>query len=160
MPLAAGMMGKMKCRILYDQKIKSIDLIEYDSPSINSLKLMEWPGEERYDFKFADRDRINQLYAQRGDGDDVLFHHQGWILDTSYANVAFQRGGRWYTPSFPLLAGTTWKRLVVDGVIIPRPIPVNEISSFEKMRVFNAMNDWGEAIEIDIHSISRGDALL
>jgi 4-amino-4-deoxychorismate lyase len=107
-----------------------------------------------YRFKYADRSFIEELFNLRRESDDILMTRQGWITDTSMANIAFRGIQRWFTPSLPLLAGTTWKRLVYTGRLIPRPIHVRELPQFEYYRVFNAMNDFETAPEYSIENIS------
>ena len=109
--------------------------------------MIEAPIGFDYRYKYADRKVLEQLFAQRGDADDILITRNGWITDTSIANIAFRKGDRWYTPSFPLLAGTSWKRLVAADVLIPRPIHQKDIDRYDAFKVFNAMNDWEEASE-------------
>lgn len=107
------------------------------------------PAGYDYSYKYADRTVLENLFSQRRDADDILLTRDGWITDTSIANIAFRKGDRWYTPSIPLLAGTTWKRLVSGGVLIPRPIHQDDLLRYDAFRIFNAMNDWG----INEHSI-------
>lgn len=103
---------------------------------------MEAPKGYDYRYKLADRKVLEDLFEQRGDADDILITRDGWITDTSIANIAFRKNNRWYTPSFPLLAGTTWKRLVSTRQLIPRPIHQKDIRHFDAFKIFNAMNDW------------------
>ncbi|HJW30290.1 MAG TPA: aminotransferase class IV, partial [Saprospiraceae bacterium] len=102
---------------------------------------------------YADRKIIEDLFSKKGEADDILMTRSGWIMDTSIANIAFRKGERWYTPAQPLLAGTTWKRLISERLLIPRPIHQDEISSFEAFKIFNAMNGWGEVEEVTTKSI-------
>ncbi len=134
--------GVYRCRILYDLNALSVEFIPYVTRPIHSLQLMGCPEGFDYRYKYAGRKVLEKLFAQRGDADDILITRDGWITDTSIANIAFLKENRWYTPSIPLLAGTTWKRLVASSVIIPRPIHQKDLHLFESYRVFNAMNDW------------------
>jgi 4-amino-4-deoxychorismate lyase len=134
--------GVYRCRIVYDLNALSVEFFQYTSRSIESLKLVVAPPGYDYRYKYADRKVLEELYAQRGEADDILITREGWITDTSIANIAFRIAERWYAPSMPLLAGTTWKRLVSSGLLIPRPIHQTEIKLFEAFRIFNAMNDW------------------
>lgn len=142
--------GKIKCRILYDLHTLSVEFVSYQQHEIRRLKLVEIPEGFDYRYKYADRSHIDKWYAQRGRADDILMTRDGWVTDTSYANIAFRNGDKWYTPSLPLLAGTTWKRLICEGVLIPRPIHQTDLHRFEAFRIFNAMNDWGEREEESI----------
>lgn len=134
--------GKVKCTIEYGPDTVAVRSMYYEPRAIKSLKLIEIPQGFDYRFKYADRNMIDRLYTWRGEADDILMTRNGWITDTSYANIAFLKNNRWYTPAQPLLAGTTWKRLMREGVLIARPIHQSEISGFERFKIFNALNDW------------------
>lgn len=148
---AIPLVGICRCRIVYNINSISVEFFPYESRSIKSLRLIEAPSGYDYRYKYADRKVLDDLFAQRGDADDILITRDGWITDTSIANIAFRKGDRWYTPSIPLLAGTTWKRLVAAGVLIPRPIHQSDVGHFDAFKIFNAMNEWEEA-EINIDS--------
>ena len=132
--------GKIKCTIRYGSEAISLSWVLYASKPVTALKLIEIPKGYEYRFKYADRKVIEALFPQRGEADDILMTRGGWITDTSIANIAFRKTDRWYTPAQPLLAGTTWKRLITEGKLIPRPIHQSEFDSFDEFRVFNAMN--------------------
>ncbi len=134
--------GIYRCRVVYDIHSVSVQFFPYESRSINTLRLIEAPVGYDYRYKYADRKVLNELFSQRNDADDILITREGWITDTAIANIAFRKDDRWYTPSIPLLAGTTWKRLVAAGVLIVRPIHQDEISRFDAFKIFNAMNGW------------------
>lgn len=141
--------GLYRCRILYDINAIAIEFFPYTPRLIKTLRLIEAPAGYDYRYKYADRKILEELFSHRGDADDILITSDGWITDTSIANIAFRKGDRWYTPSIPLLAGTTWKRLVSNGILIPRPIHQDDLLRFDAFRIFNAMNDW----EINEHPI-------
>ena len=146
--------GIYRCRIVYDINSISVEFFPYESRPVKSLRLIEAPAGYDYRYKYADRKVLDDLFAQRGDADDILITRDGWITDTSIANIAFRKGDRWYTPSMPLLTGTTWKRLVAAGVLIPRPIHQRDIVRFDAFKIFNAMNDWEGTPEHSIpHSL-------
>jgi len=144
----------IRCRVLYDAHHFSIHYFPYTPRIIKTLKLVEAPRVFDYQYKYADRTVLEALYDQRGDADDILITRDGWITDTSIANIAFQKNGRWYTPSIPLLAGTTWKRLVSAGILITCPIHYAQLLRFETCNVFNAMNDWEECNVMHVQNIS------
>ncbi|MBP7239392.1 MAG: aminotransferase class IV [Saprospiraceae bacterium] len=134
--------GMYRCRIVFDINSISVEFFPYESRLVKSLCLIEAPASYDYSYKYADRKVLDDLFAQRGDADDILITRNGWITDTSIANIAFRKEDRWYTPSIPLLAGTTWKRLVASGVLIPRPIHQSDVHHYDAYKIFNAMNDW------------------
>jgi 4-amino-4-deoxychorismate lyase len=146
--------GKIKCSIQYFTEIIDANFSVYPFKSVLSLKRVEIPNGFEYRFKFVDRKIIEDLFSKKGNADDILMTRNGWITDTSIANIAFKKNDRWYTPSNPLLAGTTWKRLIAAGLLIPRPIHQSDIPYFDAFKVFNAMNDWEETEEMDCSGIS------
>ena len=146
---------EQRCRIVYDDATHEITVTPLQPRSIRSLRLIDLPTDYDYRYKYADRRILELAFSRRGDADDVLLLRDGWVTDTSVANVAFLSNGRWYTPAMPLLAGTTWKRLVSEGVIVPRPIHVDDLGRYEVCVVFNALNDWDERLAIPVSSISR-----
>ncbi|HEX5113455.1 MAG TPA: aminotransferase class IV [Saprospiraceae bacterium] len=145
--------GKFKCSIHYSTEIIEVTFSPYPLRTLKQLKLVEIPPGFDYRFKYADRKIIDDLFSKKGNADDILMTRDGWIMDTSIANIAFRKNERWYTPSLPLLAGTTWKRLVSAGTLLPRPIHKAEIHQFQGFKIFNAMNDWGELLEEECHQV-------
>jgi 4-amino-4-deoxychorismate lyase len=142
--------GKWRCRIVYDLNAVSIELIPEEKTLFHSLRMIEAPEHLDYLYKYADRRLLYALFEKRNGADDVLMLRQGWIADTTKANIAFRAGDKWYSPSVPFLAGTTWKRLVASGVLTPRPIHRNDIHRYDTYKVINALNDWeGEEYPID-----------
>ncbi len=133
--------GHVRCRIEYDLHNLDVEFFPYTPRVVNSLHLVEAPAGYDYRYKYTDRKVIEDLFAQRGDADDILITRDGWITDTSIANIAFRKNDRWYTPSMPLLAGTTWKRLIASGLLIPRPIHLNDMHTFNGFTLLNSFQD-------------------
>jgi 4-amino-4-deoxychorismate lyase len=146
---------EQRCRIVYDEATNEITVTPFQPRTIRSLRLTDLPPDYDYRYKYADRRILELAFSRRGDADDVLLLRDGWITDTSVANVAFLSNGRWYTPALPLLAGTTWKRLVSGGVIVPRPVHADDLHRFEACIVLNALNEWDERSAIPVSAISR-----
>ena len=136
-----------KCRVTYGQALEKIEFEPYQPRLIKSLKLVE-ANDLSYGFKYASRQSLNALFAQRGPADDVLIVKNGFITDTSYANVAFLENGQWFTPALPLLAGTRRAQLLQEGAILEKQIRVQELSNFSRTRIFNAMIDFEIATEV------------
>lgn len=143
--------GKYKCRITYGPDIVKIEWERYLPRPIKSLRLVA-DDTIRYNYKYKNRDHLNQLNAQRGDCDDVLIIRNGLITDTSYANVALFDGANWYTPKVPLLPGTQRAYLLDKGVIIPREIKAVDLSQYVLVKLFNAMLDWEEGMVLAVGS--------
>jgi len=127
-----------KCRIIYSDKIEKIEFEPYSQKIIKSLKIIDC-NNIGYNHKYFDRSKINELYEHRGDCDDILIIKNGFVTDTSFANIVFWDGSNWITPSTPLLTGTKRQKLIDLKVIIEKEIMVSDLQSFEKARIINAM---------------------
>lgn len=148
--------GLFKLRISYSTEsnrvIKS-SITAYEMKRIESLRIAEWADSEKYDHKYEDRSYINESYREKGEADDILFVENGMVLDTSYCNVAFFDGKEWVTPRRPLLEGTMRAKLIEKGVIREKGVSVAEISSFHKVRLFNAMILWSDRKDVRVEKI-------
>jgi len=133
--------GIYRCRLVYTPDTINITYHEYKKKEISSLKLI-FNNEIEYSNKSTCRDEIDALYEQRGDADDILIIKDLLVSDTSIANIAFYKNGDWLTPKQPLLKGTTRARLIDEGKIIESDIKVQDIRSFSKIALLNAMLDF------------------
>lgn len=144
--------GLYKCRLVYTDQIIRQDFILYQKKKMASLKGV-YDDEISYGYKYEDRQRLNELFSQRGSCDDVIIIRKGRVTDASYSNLVFYDGRDWITPSSPLLPGTCRKRLLENGVIKEKAIPPEEIRNFLKVRLINAMMDFAEAPEVPVENI-------
>jgi len=133
--------GVYRCRVVYNVETISISYHEYKKRDVSSLKLI-FNNEIDYSVKFENRDELNALYAQRGECDDILIIKDLLVSVTSIANIAFYKDGEWITPKKPLLKGTTRARLIDEGKIKEADIMVQDIRSFSKIALLNAMIDF------------------
>lgn len=127
-----------RCRFLYDGSGYSTQYLPYLPRRMTSLRAVNADNID-YPFKHAERDALNDLYAQRGESDDVLIIRNGLLTDTTIANIALYDGRRWLTPETPLLEGTTRARLIDEGFLYPAPLSLEEITASRKVAVFNAL---------------------
>jgi len=145
--------GIFKCRLLYDTKIRNIEFLPYSIKPIRSIRLVNADNLE-YPYKYADRSGFEQLQKENPDVDEIILIKNGNITDTSYSNLAFLSGHKWFTPSEPLLNGTCRRRLIHHGVLTPIRISSNDLTKFSHVSLINAMLDLSdillpvEAIEI------------
>jgi len=130
--------GEFRARIVYEQQIESVEYFPIITRSFQSFTLVKADDLE-YGCKFLNRDTINQLFAEKGAADDVLFVKNGLITDTSIANVAFFDGTKWLTPRVPLLEGTTRARLLQSGELHLMNITPAMLPRFKKMALCNAI---------------------
>ena len=134
---------EVKCRISYDGQVRKVEYEPYTLRQIKFLKAIE-VGDYNYTFKYKDREKLRFYFEQRGEADDVLLLKNGYLTDTSYANVALQKEGRWYTPKQPLLHGTARARLIGKKLIQEKDIHIRHIDQYDKMTIFNAMLPFGK----------------
>jgi 4-amino-4-deoxychorismate lyase len=130
--------GLFKCRIVYDQTINSIEFTPYQMKSIQSLKIVQH-DEINYEFKFENRDGLNELYNSKQEADDILIIKNGMVTDSSYANLIFKLGEQWITPASYLLNGTMRQQLIESGEIQCEPIALADIRKFDKLKLINSM---------------------
>ncbi|MBN1494810.1 aminotransferase class IV [Candidatus Peregrinibacteria bacterium] len=140
--------GLYKCRIVYGPEIEKIEFIPYKKPNIRSLKITEC-NDIDYKYKYLDRTKIDELLKQKGEYDDILLIKNGFITDTSIANICFYDGEKWITPNTPLLKGTKRQKLLDEGKITEQKITRKDLRKFKKASLINAMNDLFE-IEINL----------
>lgn len=143
--------GLYKCRIIYGSCIERIEFHPYRLRPIQSLKIVAGDDID-YSYKFENREAIERLFRLCGECDDVLIIKNGYITDTSIANIAFYDGIKWITPSSPLLKGTQREKLLSEGRIVEDDIKPLDLGVFKKARLFNAMIDFGE-IELPVQNI-------
>jgi 4-amino-4-deoxychorismate lyase len=143
--------GIHKCRIVFDTEVQLLEYIPYVRREVKSLKLIETEAETLF-YKKEDRAELNEAFARRGDCDDVLLVKNGLLTDTSYSNIALFDGKNWITPKVPLLFGVNRAQLIAENRLIQKDIKVSELCHFQRIRLFNAMIEFGE-LEIRIDAI-------
>ena len=77
----------------------------------------------------------------------VLVNDRGEATETPIANLAVRLDGRWWTPprTAGLLAGTARARLLRDGTLAERPIPVEALRRAEALALVSSVRGWREA---------------
>ncbi len=129
--------GLFRCKIVYDKDILDVKYYPYKPRVIKSLKVVY--SNIDYSFKYLNRDELNSLFEKRDGCDDILIVKDGFVTDTSIANIAFFDGNRWITPRKPLLKGTTRERLLKERKIFEEDIRIEDIKRFKKFAIMNAM---------------------
>lgn len=142
--------GKFKWRLVYGPEgVLEEGIIAYKPRSIGKLKLVE-AGTFKYDWKYLDRSFIESQFADKGSADDILFVKNGYLTDTSYANILLWDGTAWHTPETPLLKGTQRAYLLDQGRIVESRILARDIFEFKKIKLVNAMLPFEEAPELPV----------
>ncbi len=145
--------GIYKCRIIYGDRIQSIEFSPYTPRLIHSLKLVR-SDDIDYGFKYSDRKSLELLLEQKAECDDIIIIKNAFITDTSFSNILFQEaGGHWVTPDTPLLNGTMRQYLLDIGLISAGPVRPEDIRQFEKARLINCMMGMDDACDVQTERI-------
>lgn len=129
--------GLYRCRVLYRSHIESIEYIPYTAKEINTLILL--PSQIEYNHKYAQRDVLDQILSEYSDYDDVILCKEGYLTDTSIANIAFYDGKQWFTPEKPLLKGTMRQKLLDEGFLQEASISEQSLHYYTHVALMNAM---------------------
>lgn len=143
--------SKIKCRVIYHNEIKSISFEKYTPKKIQSLKLVKESPD--YAFKFSNRNELENLLKLKDECDDILIVRSGLITDTSYSNVLFSKGNKYFTPKLPLLNGTKRQLLLSNGIINEAQISVDSINDYDRVWLINALLDIEDKISIPVNQI-------
>ena len=129
--------GLYRCRILYNEIIHSIEYIPYIPKEIRRLKIIT--STINYNYKYTNRDALNTLLQKQTDCDEIIIEKNGYLTDTTIANIAFYDGKQWLTPAKPLLEGTMRAKLLDEGVIHKKGIKKEDLKNYSQVALINAM---------------------
>jgi len=129
--------GVYRCRVLYGQEIEKVEYLPYTPKSINRLKIIASDIEYRY--KYANRKNFENLLKAYPDADDIIIEKNGLLTDTTIANIAFYKEGKWYTPKRPLLEGTMRAKFLDKGILHLKDISKTELNDYTHVALINAM---------------------
>ncbi len=129
--------GLWRCRILYAEQIRSIEYIPYASKALKRLKIVS--SNLEYSYKYADRTALDTLVQAQQNFDDIIIEKEGYLTDTSIANIAFYDGTVWYTPQKPLLKGCMRAKLIDDGFLQTKAIRSDDLKDYTQVALMNAM---------------------
>lgn len=145
--------GLFKVRVLYGPQLEKVEIEPYHFRTIQSLKVVHHESID-YHLKYTDRQILQQLYAQRGDCDDIIIVKEGLITDSFAANLIFFDGAKWVTPTSPLLKGTQRQALLDRKLISEQTIREEDICSFSKVGLINALVSFEDMPVITLEKIS------
>ena len=144
--------GVFKVRVLYGSAIGKIEIEPYIFRIIRSLKVIHHESVD-YHLKYSERRILQELFAQRENCDDIIIVKNGFVTDSFAANILFLDGVQWITPTTPLLNGTKRQFLLDQGIIAEKEIREEDIRTYQKVGLINAMIDFDEMPVIDIDSV-------
>lgn len=145
--------GLVKCRVLYKEKVESVEFQNYNFRKVEELVLIE-DDDINYEFKYADRSKL-EYYAAIVAPAIPLFVKNKRITDTAWANVVLYDGTKYSTPGFPLLKGTKRGKLIEQRRIVEEDIKVDQIENYTSLFIINAMIDLEDDIGVPISKIKR-----
>lgn len=130
--------GLFKVRVLYGPEVSQIEISPYSFRKIESLKVVHHETID-YHLKYTDRQILQELFAQRGNCDDIIIVKNSYVTDSFAANLLFFDGTTWFTPTTPLLSGTRRHLLLDQGIISEREIREEDIPKYQKVGLINAL---------------------
>lgn len=132
--------GLYRCRVTYSRTIDEIVFVPVQPRSFHRLKTVHHNRID-YHLKFADRSILNELYAQRGNADEIMIIKNGLVTDCTIGNLVFFNGSEWVTPDTPLLKGTQRQALLDRQLIREKKIGETDLPLFQKVGIINAFFD-------------------
>ncbi len=131
--------GLYRPKIEYDSRgVTNFSYYIYSAKSIKSIKIVEV---DRLDYRYKYLDRAHLIYIKDKfkEFDEVLITQDGFIKDTTIANVALYKDKCWFTPKVPLFLGTQRENMLVLSKIKQKDIHYTELSNYTKIAILNAM---------------------
>ena len=130
-------LDKERCKVLYSDTIKEVQFFTLTPRKVHSLKVLQ--SDITYNFKNVDREEIDKLFSKKENCDDILIIKDGFVTDTSIANIALYDGERWVTPQKPLLRGTLREKLLEKERLVTKDIKIEDLKHFSHLALMNAM---------------------
>ena len=128
-------LGLYRCKIIYTHnKILSVNYFSYEAKEIKTLKVIQ--SQLDYEYKYTNRSMFEELLK---DYNEIIIEKDGFLTDTTIANIAFLEGDKWFTPKRPLLKGTTRARLIKEGFLHERDIRKESLKNYSNFALMNAM---------------------
>ncbi len=128
-----------RCKLIYGEKIMAINFYDYQLAEHKSVEIIDAGGFE-YSYKYLDRLFFEQHI--KGDMQDIWLLKDGFLTDSSYANIALFDGSSWVTTEQVLLAGVKRQFLLDKGFLNKRSLKISDLVHFEKIAFLNAMRDF------------------
>jgi para-aminobenzoate synthetase/4-amino-4-deoxychorismate lyase len=95
------------------------------------------------------RDRFERARAAHPTADDVILtNDRGEVTETTIANLAFLRGGRWWTPALDcgLLPGARRAELIADGTLREAVLTREDLCGAEALALVSSVRGWRPAV--------------
>ncbi|MEG1644163.1 MAG: aminotransferase class IV [Bacteroidales bacterium] len=144
--------GVFRLRVDYDTEIgfTGYSFAQYAPKLIRKVKVVNC-NTICYESKYTDRVKLDELLRMKEGCDDILILKNGFVTDTSFTNIIFEKNGCWFTSDSPLLKGTCRAYLLAEDVVEECRIRGVDLDSYERFMLVNAMLpfDLARALPID-----------
>ena len=132
----------LRCKVIYnDFEVLNVEYFPYKKREINSFKLV-FDDEINYSKKYLNREKLDNLFLQKENCDEIIIIKNEIVTDTSIANIAIFYEDMWITSKNCLLKGTTRARLLEEKFLIEKDISVEMLEKASKIALMNAMIDF------------------
>lgn len=138
--------GIWKCRIVYGKEIEEVTYMPYQMRMVASLRLVT-SDKIDYSYKRTNREELNELFGRKGNADDILIVKDGYLTDTSIANIALiltEIAG--ILRLIRYFRGTKRAELLDNQLIVEKDISWLQLDDYTHIMLFNAMIDWERII--------------
>ncbi|MDD5456612.1 MAG: aminotransferase class IV [Candidatus Margulisbacteria bacterium] len=130
--------GQFRVKVIYGKKIEQVEIKQFIEFPVKILKILK-ADYISYEHKYLNRSQLDNLFNQKGKADDILIVKNGFVTDTSIANICFFDGKDWVTPDTPLLSGTYRRQLLDKKKIVEKTIRLQDINNYKKIAIINAL---------------------
>jgi len=135
--IKAPQKGLYRCRIVYNKEIHTVEYIPYIPKDIKKLKIVT--SDINYNYKYTNRKELNTLLEKESGFDEIIIEKDGYLTDTTIANIAFYNGDKWFTPIQTLLDGTMRAKLLDEGFLHLKDIKREDLKNYSQIALMNSM---------------------
>lgn len=136
--------GLVKCRVVYSDEILETEFSDYSFKPVKTIAIVH-DNTIEYPYKSTDRSRLNELLEASG-CDEIIIVKNGYVTDSSCANIVLEDGSELYTPSTCLLPGIKREYLLNSSMVSERAVQLDDLLNVEKIHFINAMADLGDNV--------------
>ena len=112
--------------------------LDYHTERFNRTRAVFWKNSVPLDLReYISPPVLNGIHKCR-----IVYGKDGYLTDTSIANIALYDGHTWFTPAHPLLRGTKRAELLNKQFIVEKDIAQVHLNDYSHIMLFNAMIDW------------------
>lgn len=125
-----------KVVVKYDAADCEVSIHSYTPKKIKTLRMTE--SNVNYSHKWTNREALTKLLSDDVH-EEVIIVQNGWVTDASFANLVFEKEGKWFTPRHCLLKGTMRQYLLDKNQIEEIPVHSRDVGQFSRVRLINSM---------------------